>query len=245
MYKKEENGCFVFYPKDTLLCAPQVEIKKSSLPAENDIRIFYYKQKEFARYRLIEIKRPTPDVVKARREEFNTKKRALAQKVVKELALLGLMRGKVRQSDIDNAKQGICPRGYVLHHIIPLSLGGTNDLNNLMLIKKEVHEKLHTRVWNPVRDSVPYLPKGHRNSISAFVWLIDLPVIMTPKDAYLLDTLCELEVRAQEPSQSKKTKVDFRKAGSINCKEGWVQKPHNCGRWGNGTNPSRGITFSR
>lgn len=48
-----------------------------------------------------------------------------------------------KKSDRIRASKGQCPRGYNIHHIIPKREGGTNELSNLILIRKSVHEAIN------------------------------------------------------------------------------------------------------
>ena len=50
---------------------------------------------------------------------------------VKKLKKAGLT-----DKDIARMKDGLNPKGYQVHHKLPLDDGGTNDMDNLILIKK-------------------------------------------------------------------------------------------------------------
>ena len=56
------------------------------------------------------------------------------------------------------------PRGYEFHHIIPLSMGGTNDPTNIVLCEKRLHRIIHQfideqgEVTGVARRIIPVLP---------------------------------------------------------------------------------------
>jgi hypothetical protein len=56
------------------------------------------------------------------------------------------------------------------HHIVPLTLGGTNDPNNLVLVNKSMHEEIHDYI-----DSQGRFEIGERGSVliphkSGLIW---------------------------------------------------------------------------
>lgn len=55
-------------------------------------------------------------------------------------------------SDVDIAKlkDGLVPKGYQVHHKLPLDDGGTNDFSNLVLIKNDPYHKVITNYQNSV-----------------------------------------------------------------------------------------------
>lgn len=50
-------------------------------------------------------------------------------------------RKKIRQYYKEN--KGPIPKGYEIHHIIPLYEGGSNDISNLVALSVEEHKKIH------------------------------------------------------------------------------------------------------
>jgi len=50
-------------------------------------------------------------------------------------------RKKIRQ--YYKLNKGAIPKGYEIHHIIPLYEGGTNDISNLIALSLEDHKKIH------------------------------------------------------------------------------------------------------
>lgn len=53
-------------------------------------------------------------------------------------------------TDILKMKNGYVPTGYQVHHKIPLDGGGTNSLDNLVLIKNDPYHKVITNTQNSV-----------------------------------------------------------------------------------------------
>jgi hypothetical protein len=51
-------------------------------------------------------------------------------------------------------KKGKVPRGFDIHHIIPLSGGGSNALSNLCLIEKSFHKFLNRRCFDPALKNI-------------------------------------------------------------------------------------------
>ncbi len=48
------------------------------------------------------------------------------------------------ETDINNLKKGLVPDGYQVHHKLPSDDGGTNDFQNLILIKNDPYHKAFT-----------------------------------------------------------------------------------------------------
>ena len=47
--------------------------------------------------------------------------------------------------NVDKIRRGKVPKNFDIHHIIPLSGGGSNALSNLCLIEKSLHKFLNRR----------------------------------------------------------------------------------------------------
>lgn len=111
---------------------------------------------------------------KALRYEFDRKERGAWLKEIgtshrQELAAAGLS-----QKDIDRmAKDGRPPRGYQVHHRIPLDDGGTNSRDNFILIRDDVEHRALHGYYNPAELRIRLLAYGEKTNIA-------LPV--PPKD---------------------------------------------------------------
>ena len=51
-------------------------------------------------------------------------------------------------------RKGKLPKGFDIHHIIPLSGGGSNALSNLCLIEKSFHKFLNRRCFDPALKNI-------------------------------------------------------------------------------------------
>jgi len=78
------------------------------------------------------------------RVEFNNRvRRKFLKTLAKDKKLLRTSR--FSEEDIERLKKGQCPNGYQVHHKIPIDDGGTNDFDNLVLIKNTpYHETIHS-----------------------------------------------------------------------------------------------------
>ena len=71
--------------------------------------------------------------VRRLRYAFKDKKHEYRRKAVSALVDNGLAR----------AKAEIFARTLTAHHIVPLSLGGTNDPSNIVFVREEDHRRIH------------------------------------------------------------------------------------------------------
>ena len=57
----------------------------------------------------------------------------------------------IRTSDVvKKLKEGLVPKGYQVHHELPLDDSGTNDFSNLVLIKNDPYHKVITNYQNSI-----------------------------------------------------------------------------------------------
>ncbi|MBR4927189.1 MAG: HNH endonuclease [Alphaproteobacteria bacterium] len=146
----------------------------------------------------------TPDEeVQQKRQEYE-KENKVQREFLKFLAKSGEMDGIFSKSVIKMAAQrGARPRGYQIHHIIPLCCGGTNDFDNLMLVHKNVHAEIHDRIWAGVYQLLSY-QKGEKATMEVPC----LPRVMIPEDQIMLLTLNEVR-RLLSAQKCKRKKADY------------------------------------
>lgn len=88
-----------------------------------------------------------PQVTKALRKEFTH--RNMNQKFVKWLWRKGFLTPYADYINLERAKRGKIPHGFDVHHIIPLSGGGTNHVSNLCLIERSLHKFINSKCFDP------------------------------------------------------------------------------------------------
>lgn len=112
-------------------------------------------------------------------------------------------------------KKGVLPENYDIHHIVPLSFGGSNARSNLCVIHKMAHDALHRYYWNMIGKN--WNPETHNQ---AYVYLPvnihfisenDLSLFFSPADANKIKKeykrrLRAIAARAKWKNESKKQK---------------------------------------
>lgn len=89
-----------------------------------------------------------PEVTKALRKDFD--RRDLNHKFVKWLYRKGFLDKYADIINMERAKRGKIPHGFDVHHILPISCGGTNHVSNLCLIEKSLHKFINKKCFDPV-----------------------------------------------------------------------------------------------
>lgn len=105
-------------------------------------------------------------------------------KYVQWLAYQGRLDGIFSKEIIEEAKKGFVPKDYNVHHRVPLSFGGENDMSNFVLIEQSVHRMIHTYMLDVFQSRLPEVPVGVEvpDGQKRFVILPKLPRVMTPND---------------------------------------------------------------
>ena len=88
---------------------------------------------------------------KALRKEFDNPNNGVRKQFLKKLSKLDnaiLQKAGLSDADISSIRDGYVPDGYNVHHLIPLDDGGTNALENLILIKNEHYHFTITNYQN-------------------------------------------------------------------------------------------------
>lgn len=74
-------------------------------------------------------------------------------RIIRIMAESGMLDGSFSNNVIKSAKKfGKLPEGYQIHHIVPLKLGGSNELSNLCVVDAETHVQMHRLIYQPVMD---------------------------------------------------------------------------------------------
>ena len=127
---------------------------------------------------------------KTLRYEFDRKERSAWLKEIgssrrQELAAAGLS-----QKDIDRmAKEGKVPRGYQVHHRIPLDDGGTNSRDNFILIRNDVEHRALHGYYNPAELRIRLLAYGEKADVALPVPPKDTLVYPNPSMNYVMKSV--------------------------------------------------------
>lgn len=89
----------------------------------------------------------SPEVTKSLRKEFDRRK--MNQKFVKWLYRKGYLTPFAHKISLERARRGKIPQGFDVHHIIPLSGGGTNHVSNFCLIERSLHKFINKKCFEP------------------------------------------------------------------------------------------------
>ncbi len=88
-----------------------------------------------------------PEVTKKLRKQFDRLK--LNHVFVRYLYRRGMLDKYAHVMNLKRAAKGKIPRGFDVHHIIPLSGGGKNRLSNFCLIEKSLHKFINKKCFEP------------------------------------------------------------------------------------------------
>ncbi|MCT6513148.1 T7SS effector LXG polymorphic toxin [Bacillus subtilis] len=109
-------------------------------------------------------KRSPEETAKLRRK-FNS---SIKKQFLKDLSndpnkVKKLKKAGLTDKDIARMKDGLNPKGYQVHHKLPLDDGGTNDMDNLILIKNDPY---HKAITNEQNSSTKGLTPGETKKIN-------------------------------------------------------------------------------
>ena len=94
----------------------------------------------------------TPEETKRLRTEFDH--RRMNKKFMKWLYRKKKLIPYADHISMERAKRGRIPHGFDIHHIIPLSGGGTNHVSNFCLIERSLHKFLNKKCFEPALKGV-------------------------------------------------------------------------------------------
>lgn len=123
---------------------------------------------------------------KALRYEFDRKERGAWLKDIGTSRRQALAAAGLSQKDIDRmAKDGRPPRGYQVHHRIPLDDGGTNSRDNFILIRDDVEHRALHGYYNPAELRIRLLAYGEKAEVALPVPPKDTLVYPNPSMNYM------------------------------------------------------------
>ncbi|WP_176467179.1 T7SS effector LXG polymorphic toxin [Terribacillus saccharophilus] len=99
-----------------------------------------------------------PEETAILRKKFNSsiRKNFLKEFSTDPIRVEYLKKAGLNENDIARMKNGLNPKGWQVHHNLPLDDGGTNDFSNLVLIKNDPYHKVVTNEQNSLtRDLLP------------------------------------------------------------------------------------------
>ncbi len=88
-----------------------------------------------------------PCVTKQLRKEFD--QRRMNHKFVKWLYRKGMLDKYADKINLERARRGKIPNGFDVHHIVPISCGGTNHVSNFCLMEKSLHRFINKKCFDP------------------------------------------------------------------------------------------------
>ncbi|MFD5854193.1 T7SS effector LXG polymorphic toxin [Cytobacillus pseudoceanisediminis] len=98
---------------------------------------------------IIYTKRLPEETAKLRRTFNNSVKKSFLKTFANDpLRVEYLRKAGLNDTDIARMKDGLNPKGWQVHHNLPLDDGGTNDFTNLVLIKNDPYHKTVTNEQN-------------------------------------------------------------------------------------------------
>ena len=122
---------------------------------EYEGKIYFYETNATYEGKWVALKMCSMDETAQKRETFR-KKYGTERKgniFVQNCAKSGLFNHDMTPKEIDTAiTKGILPEHFVVHHILPLSLGGNNEESNLCVIHNDLHIALHNKHLTLIRN---------------------------------------------------------------------------------------------
>ncbi len=196
-----QDGCFISLPPEKIPLTEPPEPKITPiLIQKRDIRftryLNFFANSVFKNFFTLDISKITIPSLKSRR---NIRKEYERDKKELNLELFNLNRKEIIQyfgrfsPELSEFEKGILPIGWTVHHILPISCGGSNELANLLIIHNSLHELMNDRIYTPQLDKFAVFGEeyeGHELSIA----------ILKPKQSF-----CPLVIKKSEGIKRKKT----------------------------------------
>lgn len=142
------------------------------------------------RYQLIEYSKKDREIYKSERANFSKTARIQWLKTIANTHFNELKQAGLTDSQINLMKdKGQAPLGYQVHHRIPLDDGGTNDFNNLILIKDNVEHRAIHGFYNPGELEIKLMTEGETAQIALPVPPVSAIVYPNPESGYYSDRI--------------------------------------------------------
>lgn len=182
---------------------------------EKNGSLYFYEQTRKYTGRFVKIFNRSEDETNYFRRMF-TKKYGSSEKgnsFVQKCARKGLFDGVMTPEEVERAKRnGILPKEYDVHHLVPLALGGSNAEENLCVMHKDLHLALHKEHLNMIRNE--WDEEAYPN---AYLHVPDQQKFFTKKDLSLFfsDQECEriqkeIKIRVQKAMYHAKRRAESR-----------------------------------
>lgn len=163
---------------------------------------YFYPQNATFEGRWVKLNIRYPLNCQQKREEFCRKKAEIIKKFAKD----GLLDFCFTKEEVNIAKKkGRLPPNYNLHHMVPLNLGGSNEIQNICVIDNRLHVILHSKQL----DLIMFTCQGKWSDIwsrSAYLYVPKDRCVVTMDNADMFFTLEEWAQMRNEFSILKRIK---------------------------------------
>ena len=142
------------------------------------------------RYQLIEYQKKDRAVYKAERSKFSSSTRTRWLKKIADTHYSELKQAGLSDYHISMMKsQGGVPYGFQVHHRIPLDDGGTNDFDNLILIRDNVEHRSIHGYYNPGELQIKSMNNSDTTEVALPVPPENAIVYPNPERGYFCDRI--------------------------------------------------------
>jgi hypothetical protein len=142
------------------------------------------------RYQIFTYEKKDRALYQNQRRTFSQKERAQWVKNIATTSACELIEAGISQRDIEiMLKQGRAPTGYDVHHRIALDDGGTNDFNNLILIRNDVEHRSVHGYYNPGELRIKLLSVGDKAVVALPVPPANAVIYPNPARGYYCEQI--------------------------------------------------------
>lgn len=142
------------------------------------------------RYQMIDYQKKDREIYKSDRANFSRRERLNWLKKIASTHRDELIQAGFTGNEIELMKtKGRAPVGYEVHHRIPLDDGGTNEDNNLILIRNDVEHRSIHGYYNPGELQIKLLEDGEKTQVALPVPPQNAIVYPNPDVGYYCDKI--------------------------------------------------------